>query len=429
MGIAGSIARHHLSVLAAVLVVSANPLAVAADGVAPGTQFTPLAASVLTDPTPVLGTDRVFHLGLRAAAVDSLDRLPDQHPPEPPPIPPIHDTLGNHVTIKVGPGPFLLYGHLQPGSVRVRRGRSVRRGQVLGLIGTSGNSTTPHLHFQVITTPTFFPTDSPPFRFNRFDLVGVGHRAHLGRQHRPAAHGAAPLRARGNPGGDGARYRSTGTWSASLLPAEPSQLRTFNNPARNQRKPRALRNLPRLPVPARAGRAAAFSPRSSNAPSWPRRSATTTYGSPSSTSPPTASPATRSCSPVTWPRAPAACSIGTAVVNLTFTHPLRFVERVALLDHATGGRVEVGVGRGYQFPQYGVFGVPIDETRAIFDESLDVVLRAWDGDESPHEGRYFPIPPVRMWPLPMRAPAEVLLHAVEQPGEHAAVDRTRACRR
>jgi Peptidase family M23 len=104
--------------------------------------------------------------------VDTLDGLPDQHPPEPPPIPPIADTLGNHVTIKVGPGLFLLYGHLQPGSVRVRRGRRVRRGQVLGLIGTSGNSTTPHLHFQVITTPTFFPTDSPPFRFNRFDLVG-----------------------------------------------------------------------------------------------------------------------------------------------------------------------------------------------------------------------------------------------------------------
>src|SRR5439155_103477 len=69
--------------------------------------------------------------------------------------------------------------------------------------------------------------------------------------------------------------------------------------------------------------------------------------------------------------------IGTAVVNLTFTHPLRFAERVALLDHVSGGRVEVGVGRGYQFPQYGVFGVPIDETRAIFDEALDVVLHAW----------------------------------------------------
>jgi alkanesulfonate monooxygenase SsuD/methylene tetrahydromethanopterin reductase-like flavin-dependent oxidoreductase (luciferase family) len=107
--------------------------------------------------------------------------------------------------------------------------------------------------------------------------------------------------------------------------------------------------------------------------------------------------------------------IGTAVVNLTFTHPLRFAERVALLDHASGGRVEVGVGRGYQFPQYGVFGVPIDETRAIFDEALDVVLKAWDGDESPFDGRYFQLPPVRIWPLPIRRPDQILLHATNSP--------------
>src|SRR5438876_11661398 len=92
--------------------------------------------------------------------------------------------------------------------------------------------------------------------------------------------------------------------------------------------------------------------------------------------------------------------IGTAVVNLTFTHPLRFAERVAILDHLTGGRVEVGVGRGYQFPQYGVFGVPIDETRAIFEEALDVVLQAWDPHEHGYEGRYFRIPDVRIWPVP-----------------------------
>jgi alkanesulfonate monooxygenase SsuD/methylene tetrahydromethanopterin reductase-like flavin-dependent oxidoreductase (luciferase family) len=107
--------------------------------------------------------------------------------------------------------------------------------------------------------------------------------------------------------------------------------------------------------------------------------------------------------------------IGTAVVNLTFTHPLRFAERVALLDHLTGGRVDVGVGRGYQFPQYGVFGVPIDETRAIFDEALDVVLRAWGGEEFSHEGRYFRFPAVRIWPAPVRPPAAVLLHAVNSP--------------
>jgi alkanesulfonate monooxygenase SsuD/methylene tetrahydromethanopterin reductase-like flavin-dependent oxidoreductase (luciferase family) len=107
--------------------------------------------------------------------------------------------------------------------------------------------------------------------------------------------------------------------------------------------------------------------------------------------------------------------IGTAVVNLTFTHPLRFAERIALLDHATDGRVEVGVGRGYQFPQYGVFGVPIDETRAIFDEALDVVLRAWSGEELEHAGRWFRFPPVRIWPVPVRRPADVLLHAVNSP--------------
>jgi alkanesulfonate monooxygenase SsuD/methylene tetrahydromethanopterin reductase-like flavin-dependent oxidoreductase (luciferase family) len=107
--------------------------------------------------------------------------------------------------------------------------------------------------------------------------------------------------------------------------------------------------------------------------------------------------------------------IGTAVVNLTFTHPLRFAERVSLLDHMTGGRVEVGIGRGYQFPQYGVFGVPIDETRAIFDESLDLILKAWRGDDSAFEGRYFQIPPMRMWPLPVRRPEQILLHATNSP--------------
>src|SRR6202008_4295598 len=116
--------------------------------------------------------------------------------------------------------------------------------------------------------------------------------------------------------------------------------------------------------------------------------------------------------------------IGTAVVNLTFTHPLRFAERVALLDHVSGGRVDVGVGRGYQFSQYGVFGVPIDETRAIFDEALDVVLRGWSGEDFTYEGRWFRLPRVRTWPAPVRPPGAVLLHAVNSPESMArAIER------
>jgi hypothetical protein len=104
--------------------------------------------------------------------VAAFDGLPDQHPPEAPPIPPIADTVGNHVIIKVGSGIYLLYGHLKPQTVAVHVGQQVKVGQQIGLIGTSGNSSTPHLHFQVITTPTFFPADSTPYVFERFELVG-----------------------------------------------------------------------------------------------------------------------------------------------------------------------------------------------------------------------------------------------------------------
>jgi hypothetical protein len=104
--------------------------------------------------------------------VEVQDGIPDNTPPVTPPVPPIEETVGNHVTVEVEPGRYLLYAHLKPGSLRVREGDRVETGQVLGRIGNSGNSTTPHLHFQVMTTPEFFPTDSPPFTFRTFRVVG-----------------------------------------------------------------------------------------------------------------------------------------------------------------------------------------------------------------------------------------------------------------
>jgi murein DD-endopeptidase MepM/ murein hydrolase activator NlpD len=105
--------------------------------------------------------------------VDTQDGLPDNtalpHTPKPPPI---DQTVGNHVTVKIGPGLYVLYAHFTPGSVKVHVGEKVGTGQLLGLIGTSGNSTTPHLHFQIMTTPEFFPTDSVPYVFGQFQLPG-----------------------------------------------------------------------------------------------------------------------------------------------------------------------------------------------------------------------------------------------------------------
>lgn len=116
--------------------------------------------------------------------VVASDGRPDQTPPHVPPTPPIADTVGNHVIIKVtqdeddeGDHPdrsvrYLLYAHLKPYSIAVHVGQRVQRGELIGLIGNSGFSSTPHLHFQALTTPTFFPTDSTPYVFDRFDLVG-----------------------------------------------------------------------------------------------------------------------------------------------------------------------------------------------------------------------------------------------------------------
>jgi hypothetical protein len=112
---------------------------------------------------------------LAAAAgtvVAASDGRPDQPPPEEPPSQPLPDTVGNYVIVKIEPKTYLLYAHLKPGSIEVENGDRVKTGQRLAQVGNSGFSSTPHLHFNVLTRRTFFPSDSPPFTFTRFDLVG-----------------------------------------------------------------------------------------------------------------------------------------------------------------------------------------------------------------------------------------------------------------
>lgn len=84
----------------------------------------------------------------------------------------VQETVGNHVIVQIADGVSVLYAHMDPGSVAVRVGDRVTRGQQVGLIGSSGISTTPHLHFQILTTPTYFPADSKPYVFDSFTLLG-----------------------------------------------------------------------------------------------------------------------------------------------------------------------------------------------------------------------------------------------------------------
>ncbi len=104
--------------------------------------------------------------------------------------------------------------------------------------------------------------------------------------------------------------------------------------------------------------------------------------------------------------------VGAAVVNLSLTHPLRFAERAALLDRIGEGRVDLCVGRGYQWPQNVVFGVDENITKARLDEGLALVLTAWDGRPFTGAGEHFDFPEIRTWPEPVRPAGEVLLMSV-----------------
>lgn len=78
---------------------------------------------------------------------------------------------GNFVAIDIGHGRYALYAHVQPGSLRVKPGDHVRRGQVIALLGNSGNSTEPHVHFQIADGPTFLSSEGLPYAV-KYEVVG-----------------------------------------------------------------------------------------------------------------------------------------------------------------------------------------------------------------------------------------------------------------
>jgi murein DD-endopeptidase MepM/ murein hydrolase activator NlpD len=81
---------------------------------------------------------------------------------------------GNHVILDIGGGHYAFYAHLQPGSLRVKLGEKVRREQVVGLVGNSGNSTEPHLHFHIENGSSPLGAEGLPYSLSSFEVVGRG---------------------------------------------------------------------------------------------------------------------------------------------------------------------------------------------------------------------------------------------------------------
>jgi hypothetical protein len=104
--------------------------------------------------------------------VSVIDGLPEQTPGKYPTNIPLDQADGNSVIFDLGEHRYALYAHMQPGSIKVRRGEKVHPGQVIGLVGDTGNSIVPHLHFQVTAGPSSLSANGLPYEINAFHVTG-----------------------------------------------------------------------------------------------------------------------------------------------------------------------------------------------------------------------------------------------------------------
>lgn len=82
--------------------------------------------------------------------------------------------------------------------------------------------------------------------------------------------------------------------------------------------------------------------------------------------------------------------VGTAVMVLPWHNPVLLAEQAATLDLLSGGRLDLGIGKGYRHTEFSGFCVPPEEADARFDETLDVMIKAWTRTEHfSHHGRYW----------------------------------------
>lgn len=105
--------------------------------------------------------------------IASRNDLPEQIPGALPANLPIGEADGNFIVLDIG-GVYVLYAHLQPGSVRVAAGAQVRRGDIIGKVGNTGNSQAPHLHLHVMDGPSPLLSNGIPYVFESFTITAIG---------------------------------------------------------------------------------------------------------------------------------------------------------------------------------------------------------------------------------------------------------------
>jgi hypothetical protein len=126
---------------------------------------------------PSMATNYSYGAKLLAVAASSVVAIQDGLPDQPPEVNPSGYTLdqlgGNYIVLRLRAHVYALYAHIAPGTIQVKVGQHVRSGQTLALLGNSGNSTAPHLHFQLMNGPGLLTSQGLPYAFPTFKVLAV----------------------------------------------------------------------------------------------------------------------------------------------------------------------------------------------------------------------------------------------------------------
>ena len=107
--------------------------------------------------------------------------------------------------------------------------------------------------------------------------------------------------------------------------------------------------------------------------------------------------------------------VGTAVVVVPLHHPLVIAEEFATLDVLSGGRLDVGLGRGYQRYEFERFGLQLDTDSRRWEESMDILLKAFEGKPFSYDGKIFRIPETSLYPQPVQKPRPPIWVTAQSP--------------
>jgi alkanesulfonate monooxygenase SsuD/methylene tetrahydromethanopterin reductase-like flavin-dependent oxidoreductase (luciferase family) len=119
--------------------------------------------------------------------------------------------------------------------------------------------------------------------------------------------------------------------------------------------------------------------------------------------------------------------LGTAIVQLPLTHPLRVAEELATLDVLSDGRVEFGVGRGANPTHFAGYGIPVADSRERLSEGLEFIRAAWTQDRFSFEGKYWQARQLALVPRPIQTPHPRIHVAANSPDTAMFAGRAGYC--